>query len=345
MAWSGEEPLDITFCGTVYDCTGYGVISRGYAHALHRLGHNVRVIPYHAVPGHRHQFPGNDTLRSLQNTSVAPELNFQCSHPIWNPGFRRRIISLTFEGSRLPYPDWIHQLNPFDLVVVPCRQNAEVLRTNGLGTKLLVEGYGVDLAPALPKPDLSQSPFTFVSVFTWVPRKNIQAMARAYAEEFPDNGKTRLLLKTFILNATPPEYHRIRQEIAAWTGIRNDIIVLEHPYEQIRELLNQCHAYVCTSLDEGFYLPAAESLMCGLPVISVRFGGQLEYLSDANSYLVDYELRDGYAWVKHEALRAAMRHVYEHFDEASARALAGRETVLATCDWDRITDRILRELP
>lgn len=337
--------MDITFCGTVYDCTGYGVISRGYALALHRLGHTVRVIPYDAVPGHRHGFPGHDTLRSLQNTNVTPELNFQCSHPIWNPGFRKRIISLTFEGPRLPNPDWIRQLNPFDLVVVPCRQNAEVLQAKGLQAKLLVEGYGVNLAPVLPKPDLSQGPFTFVSVFTWVPRKNIPAMVRAYAEEFPDNGKTRLLLKTFILNATPPEYERIRQEVAAWAGARGDIIALNQPYAEIQELLNQSHAYLCTSLDEGFYLPAAESLMCGLPVISVGFGGQMEYLSHANSYLVDYDLRDGYAWVKHEALRAAMRHVYENYDEAAARALAGRQTVLAKCDWDRITDRIVAEVP
>ena len=337
--------MDITFCGTVYDCTGYGVISRGYALALHRLGHNVRVIPYDAVAGHRHQFPGYATLRALQNRAVVPEVNFQCSHPIWNPGFRKRIISLTFEGPTLPYPDWIRQLNPFDLVVVPCHQNAAILQAHGLRTKLLVEGYGVDLAPALPKPDLSQGPFTFVSVFTWVPRKNIHAMVRAYAEEFPDNGQTRLLLKTFILNATPAEYDRIRQEIAAWVGPRNDILVLDHPYEQIRDLLSQCHAYLCTSLDEGFYLPAAESLMCGLPVISVRFGGQLEYLSDANSYLVDFDLVNGYAWVKHEALRAALRHVYEHYDEASARALLGRETVQAACDWDRITHHILSELP
>lgn len=337
--------MDVTFCGNVYDCTGYGVAGRGYALALHRLGHRVRVIPYDAVPGHRHPFPGIETLRALEQTAVAPELNFQCSHPIWNPGFNKRIISLTFEGPRIFAPEWVYQLSPFDLVVVPCQRNAEVLRASGVRAKVLVEGYGIDPAPALPKPELGRVPFTFVSVFSWVPRKNIEAMVRAYAAEFPDIGQTRLLLKTFILNATPAEFDAIRHQVAAWSGGRSDIIVLDQPYEQIHELLNQCHAYLCTSLDEGFYLPAAESLMCALPVISVRFGGQLEFLHDGNSFLVDYDLRDGYAWVKHEALRAAMRYVCDHYDEATARAVAGREEIRTRFDWDRITARILAELP
>lgn len=337
--------MDVTFCGSVFDCTGYGVAGRGYALALHRLGHNVRVIPYDAVRGHRHRFPGFDTLHALQHPQVAPDVNFVCAHPIWNPSFGRRIISLTFEGASLPEPWWVPQLNRYNLVVVPCRRNAEILAASGVTSKVLVQGYGVDPAPALPKPDRSQVPFTFVSVFTWVPRKNIEAMVRAYAEEFYDNGQTRLLLKTFLLNATPDEYQRIREQIAAWVGPRRDIIVLEQPYAEIHQLLNQCHAYVCTSLDEGFYLPAAESLMCGLPVITVGYGGQMEFCHPGNSYLVDYDLRDGYAWVRHMELRIAMRHVFDHYDEATGKAMSGRQQILQQCNWDRVTDRILAELP
>lgn len=338
--------MDITFGGSVFDCTGYGVISRGYALALHRLGHKLRVAAYDAVPGHRHRFPGYEILQSLQHQVVAPDVYFTCSHPIWLPGFRRRIISLTFEGPRLPYPNWIAELNRFDLVVVPCTRNAEILRAGGLRSRLLKVGYGVNPAPVLPKPDRANHPFTFVSVFTWVPRKNIGAMVQAYASTFPDDGRTRLLLKTFILHATPAEYQRIRQQVEAWAGgPRTDIIILQQPYADIYELLGQSHAYICTSLDEGFYLPAAESLMCGLPVITVGFGGQMEFCSPENSYLVDYTEIDGYAWIKVEALCTTMRYVYDHYEEATAKAMVGRQTILANGNWDRITERILAELP
>jgi glycosyltransferase involved in cell wall biosynthesis len=337
--------MDITFCGTAFDCTGYGVASRGYALALHRLGHNVKVIPFDAVRGHRHRFSGFDTLLALQHSHVSPDINFVCAHPIWNPGFQRRIISLTFEGPFIPEAWWVPQLNRYNLVVVPCRRNAEILSLSGVTSKVLVQGYGVDPAPALPKPDRSTTPFTFVSVFTWVPRKNIEAMVRAYTNEFSENGQTRLLLKTFLLNATPDEYQLIRDQISAWVGPRRDIIVLDQPYEEIHQLLNQCHAYVCTSVDEGFYLPAAESLMCGLPVITVGYGGQLEFCHPDNSYLVDYDLSGGNAWVKHMDLRAVMRHVFDHYEEATAKAMVGREQILQQCNWDRVTGRILAELP
>jgi glycosyltransferase involved in cell wall biosynthesis len=78
----------------------------------------------------------------------------------------------------------------------------------------------------------------------------------------------------------------------------------------------------------------ARALRSGIPVLATGYGGNLDFMSDENSYLVAHTLvaipegtlyPAGAQWAEPDVKDAArqMRRVFEHPDEARARARQG----------------------
>jgi len=98
-------------------------------------------------------------------------------------------------------------------------------------------------------------------------------------------------------------------------------------------------------------------LACEVPVIATRWSGQLDFLTDENSYLVeidglsavpadvDAEVYAGHRWAEPsvEHLRAQMRHVFTHREEAKAKARRGRQDIVSKHDWTVIASQWARE--
>lgn len=82
-----------------------------------------------------------------------------------------------------------------------------------------------------------------------------------------------------------------------------------------------------------------------MPVIATRWSGQLDFLNDANSYLIDCKLAPtpsdtdvevfaGHQWAEPDVdhLRALMRHVFTHRGEAKEKARIGRAEMVEKYD-------------
>jgi hypothetical protein len=92
------------------------------------------------------------------------------------------------------------------------------------------------------------------------------------------------------------------------------------------------------------------------PVIATSYGGNTDFMTEANSYLVDYSLttlkRDiGYykrtwRWADPSVAHAAslMRHVYEHRDESCARGAQAKLDVTAELAPSEVGARIKQRL-
>ena len=73
---------------------------------------------------------------------------------------------------------------------------------------------------------------------------------------------------------------------------RADIHVIDRSLtaEEKDALMAACDCYVSLHRSEGFGLTMAEAMAIGKPVIATRYSGNVDFMNDENSLLVDYEI-------------------------------------------------------
>jgi len=160
----------------------------------------------------------------------------------------------------------------------------------------------------------------------------------------PDKGKPfEVNVKTIIENAlkgrkNPPE-----------------IEVVQTFVPDIGSLYTACDAVVSMSACEGFCLPLLEALACETLVIAPRHGGQLDFLNDDNSLLINtgemLAPRSMQYWHYHPKsvvgdpnvthCAELMRRVYNNLEEEKIRVAAAREKTVSEFTWDRPAQMIL----
>ena len=105
--------------------------------------------------------------------------------------------------------------------------------------------------------------------------------------------------------------------------------------DDITALTESCDAYVSLHRSEGLGLTMAEAMLLGKPVVATRYSGNLDFMDDGNSLLVDcdivpvtgtvppYTEVPGARWAEPSVVHAAglMRRVY---DDPSFRAALGQ---------------------
>jgi len=100
----------------------------------------------------------------------------------------------------------------------------------------------------------------------------------------------------------------------------------------------------------------AESMLLGKPVIATGYSGNLDFMSDANSRLVNYRLvpvgqdlppyKREYLWADPSLPEAAhwMRWMYEHRDEAQALGTSAQQDVRQRLSLENAGLRMLERL-
>jgi glycosyltransferase involved in cell wall biosynthesis/SAM-dependent methyltransferase len=174
--------------------------------------------------------------------------------------------------------------------------------------------------------------FTFLFIFDFfstLQRKNPLGLVEAFKRAFEPGEGPHLLLKSFNGDYKPD---RLGQLERAADG-RPDIHIVDRFVSEGERaaLMARCDAYVSLHRAEGFGLTLGEAMALGKPVIGTAFSSNLDFMSPANSYLVDYEMTkvgpegenypaEGH-WAEPDLDHAArlMREVYENQDEARAR--------------------------
>jgi glycosyltransferase involved in cell wall biosynthesis len=368
-----NEQINLIWTGVPYDPTGYGTEARGFIEMLDRYRLNLKIIPQSF-----HQ--GDDSLTPEQKTRFA-ELEKAVVHPVqsivvqhlpanlFNERFHGRInIGRTmFETNRIPW-EWAGQCNRMNEIWVPCHYNIETFASSGvLPQKLRVVPGGVDSSvfhPAAPPLEPKQKDFVFLSVFGWFDHKGWDLLLTAYCTEFRPEEDVMLEIKTldYMRRPTPPEKQignfidSLRIPGGSIPELR--IINSNLASSQMPGLYTGCDAFVLPSRGEAWGRPYLEAMACGLPVIGSRWSGNLEFMNDENSYLIDIEgledVRDnvdmqlylGHKWARPslEHLRHLMRHVFEHRQEARAKGIRARQDVCQKWTWGHAANIAVREL-
>lgn len=181
----------------------------------------------------------------------------------------------------------------------------------------------------LPEGFLFLFSFDYLSVFT---RKNPLALVEAFTRAFTPGEGPSLVLKCINHEHDPANHERLVRAAAE----RDDVHVLDRylsPGEK-DGLTAACDCYVSLHRSEGLGLGMAEAMYQGKPVIATGYSGNLDFMTEHNSLLVDYRLvpigagappypADG-EWAEPDVEHAARLMRLVHDDPAAAAALGER---------------------
>lgn len=216
--------------------------------------------------------------------------------------FKTIIINTVWETTRIPRR-WIKPINQADAVCVPSYHNVRALRNSGIKIPIYIVPHGVHAKTFTarkrkPQADSKKRTFTFLSVFGFQHRKNPEALLRAYWEEFDAADRVQLIIKTSGYSARE-NGSWIRGRIQAYKAnlhIRKQtaplqIITGHLGTKALRGLYAKGDAFVLPTRGEGVGLPFLEAMASGIPVITTSWGGQMDFITSSNSFLVPYKLQ------------------------------------------------------
>ncbi|KZE69018.1 glycosyl transferase family 1 [Fictibacillus phosphorivorans] len=361
----------VVWRGPVLDATGYGTASREYALALDRQGIDVKIetytwnFPYH--------MQDEKKKKRLQQLIEKPITNQKQKILIYHSppaviskkekaDFDFCILNTVWETNRIP-DTWLPILSTYDAVSVPCTHNVDALKISGVRIPIFLVPHGADTKMFNPDNHRimlnEKTKFVFVSIFDFQHRKNPESLLRAYWEEFTVHDRVLLLIKTYgssrkKIRKAIMDYKRKlgfsdTAPIYLMTGICSEA--------ELKGMYTAANAFVLPTRGEGVGLPFIEALSSGIPVIATGWGGQMDFLSTHNSFLIDYELmnpsismnsdhaistiyrefeKNGQLWAEADLdhMKKQMRYAYENPALCRLKGRQGRKD-MQQMTWDR----------
>ena len=262
----------------------------------------------------------------------------------------KKICMSLFETDRCPNA-WIPGFSMIDEVWTFSKFNKESWEKSRL-KNIKVMPFGIDgkiFNPDVKPIDVKgRKTFMFIANGDFTERKWFEGLIEAFVTEFNRDDDVCLLIKAHYGGFIRPQKDAVIEvirNIAYRFNRVNPPTVLyigdKVPYEEMGKFYKAGSCYVLASRGEGLGLPYAEALACGVPVISTRFGGQMEFLNDENAFFVDYDLQLIYdleylkkclwavnsCWAQPKllSLRATMRFILDFYELAQKKALKGAE--------------------
>jgi glycosyltransferase involved in cell wall biosynthesis len=315
--------------------SGYGRASTLYIDALAGLGYQV----HREDASHPSQVPEEFSLQDVDFF-----VNHHWKPPSIVPKEPYKLQIYACETTVIP--EWlIEPFNMMDEIWVPSSFCRQALIDSGVKAHLSIIPYGIDRRRFKPRrlerKQLLDDYFCFMSAGSLFEYKGFDVLIRAYYEEFSRSEQALLALKVRVY----PEAsgYATREKMRRFIdSIKDKLKKEKYPllyvfYDRIEEeefpdFLNSCDAYVAPSRGEGFCLPILEAMSLGKTIIATGFGGQMDYLTGENAYLINYSMTQVLSrehtehkqgmWAEPsvEHLRHLMRRVFEHRNEAEKKA-------------------------
>ncbi len=186
---------------------------------------------------------------------------------------------------------------------------------------------GVDTSVFRPLPQIERRPLRLMATCSAdAPLKGLRYLLRAYAqllESWPE-------LELLVVSKPRPggETERLLAELGLEGRVR---FVSGISTEQMVEYYAEASIAVVPSVYEGFGLPAAEAMACGVPLVSTD-GGALPEVVGAAAMVVPTQSPDALAQAIDSLLRDPQRR--------ASLGQAGRERILDNFSWERCAQRM-----
>jgi glycosyltransferase involved in cell wall biosynthesis len=269
-----------------------------------------------------------------------------------------RIAYWNWELETLP-DEWLQVAPLIDEIWSPTQFVAKAMRSR-MPLPVYEMLPGVEIGPVEQVPrakfGIPEDHCVFLFMFdlhSQIHRKNPLGMIRAFAQAFRAGDRATLVIK-----AIGGDIHR--DDLAALEAMaRAENVILIHEAMSRAAtygMIELCDCFVSLHRSEGFGLGLAEAMLMGKPAIATGYSGNLDFMNNENSMLVDYQIVEitedrplytkGNFWAEPSIEHAAfyLRQVYENRGDAAARAKhsqpAIREKLSLEAAGRRMADRL-----
>lgn len=244
-----------------------------------------------------------------------------------------KIIYTMFESDKIP-DDWKGYLDLADEVLVPSRWCQSVFKKAGVESRVVPLGYDSSIFTYTERENKAKAhkPFVFLHYNAFNIRKGFPEVFKAFVDEFDPSEPVKMIFKTTVspipLPITKEKYPNI--EIISGKTTETDLV----------DIIDRSDCFVFPSRGEGFGITPLECMATGMPAIVPNAHGISEYFNSEYMYEVKvgatcpalysrYKNQDVGKMVVCDVpdLRARMRWVYEHQDEAQAMGKKASEYV------------------
>lgn len=195
---------------------------------------------------------------------------------------------------------------------------------------VVLPGVTITQKTAIRRVDFGLDPDKYIFMFVFdvasvMERKNPLAVIEAYKKAFRGNDRVQLAFKITRSSFDPEGVARLKAETASVGGV---VIDRHLPRDQAYGVLDACDCYVSLHRSEGYGITIAEAMLMGKPTIATGYSGNVDFMSEADTFMVPYRLEPiqadlpyyprGCHWATADTNAAAerMRWVFEHQDEA-----------------------------
>jgi glycosyltransferase involved in cell wall biosynthesis len=267
LVWVGH------FRGT----SGFAIATREYVHAFMRHYPSVQIAPLVALE------PENPFAPYVRPNSRR-EGAFELVHHLPTTDPEADAYFSVIEYDRV-LPGWGPLLDQAKIVFTQSHFCKEVF------VKEVSDPSKIHVVPYILPPGFTarglrlryfpKTTFVVGSIFEWIPRKLPEILIRAFVEEFRPEEPVTLVLRTYNV----PE-GALEKILATLDGNKN-IKLLETPLDDMPAFYRGLDCYCSCTAGEGYGQTLAEAMACGVPTVAARHSGNLDFMTDANSYLVD----------------------------------------------------------
>lgn len=193
-------------------------------------------------------------------------------------------------------------------------------------------------------------------------RKNIEGLLHSYFKAFNKDDDVCLVLKIQqqkqqkeMLHSFDVNFNKIYNDIKNEYKNRAEVEVVTEFIPDMIEFYNACDIIFTMSHCEGFYMPGLEALAANKIVIAPRHGGQLDFLNDDNSLLVEgkivrspktyaYWSSSPYAEMFKPNIDDAvkkLRHAVDNYEELHKKLLPNMAKTAEQFTWDKAAEQIV----
>lgn len=343
--------INILFVAPI-DNTGYGVAARGYLKALAQRS-DVKVA-LKDITRQVDNIPKEEAIifdemrrNSFPLGSCVP---IQFNLPEWfhHDLYEKMIGITTFETDGLSSIR-VRNCNKCGSIWVPCDFNVETFKHGGVSVPIRVIPYVSEepkvVPPWRPKGvDDGTFMFLFVGDFNW--RKGWDKLVSAFTQEFSRNENVALVMKfyghKFFGEGTEGIIKAVKAYQDASLGKPKMTIISKFVSDdELTGLFWGCDAFAMPSRGEGWGLPLSEAMAMGKPTMGTRWGGNLQFMNNSNSFLVDVErlvpvtqqdlINMGYgegqrlAEPSEASIRSTLRDIFTNRELAAAKGAKAKE--------------------